>query len=96
MDSATQALQKLSTSQPQLFRKLAGDAKVLMRDSPPFRRLIKNIAVLVGKDELSFTATAGSTQIDTHLAALREGAKIPLHLIDQLAAAGTQHQADNE
>ena len=87
MDSAQSALQNLESSNQKLYRKLCGDAKVLQK-SPLFRRLLKNVGLLVGKDELSFIPTAGATHIDTHLAALREGAKIPLHIIDLMSKMG--------
>jgi len=87
MDSAQSALQNLKSQDATLYRKLCGDAKVLMR-SPPFRRLMSHVGALVGKNELSFIPTAGATQIDTHLAAMREGAKIPLFIIDMLSSIG--------
>lgn len=87
MDSAHTALSKLKSSSPLLYKKLCGDAKVLSQQTA-FKRLIHHVGGLVGKNELSFVPTAGATQIDTHLAAMREGAKIPLHIIDTLASIG--------
>lgn len=74
---------------PKHTRQFLSDVATL-EQSPVYRRVKRVLDHLLERDQLSFTLLQGATAIDPLSAALREGMKFPLLLLEEAGGQGRE------
>ncbi len=72
---------------PVATRRIMQDVATLEK-SPVYRRVKAWVDAVLDREGLSFALLEGATQIDPCYAALREGTKVPLALLEALGRGG--------